>query len=163
MNRLNGLAAGLGRIMDRIAGLCLVAIMILVVTNVLFRALFKRPVLGTYDYVTLSTAVMISLALAYCAVQNGHIAVGFVVDRLPKRRQAAVDTAVNLAAVAFWGLCSWQMAAYAGSMASRGVVAATSQIPLYPFIYLVAFGLAALCLVLLVRAVESAMRAAGGK
>lgn len=159
MNKFTGLVTGLSRVLDKIAGLCMVAIMALIVSNVLLRALFNRPILGTIDYVVFLTAVMIGLALAYCAVQNGHIAVSFVVDRLPIRMQSLVAIVMDILSLSFWGLCVWQIGLYAERMAVTGVVSPTTQTPLYPFIYLVAFGLLALCLVLLVRTMESFRKA----
>jgi len=155
MKQFTGLITGISRALDRIAGFCMVAVMLLMVVNILLRVLFNRPILGTYDYVVFLTALIIGLALAHCAVQNGHIAVSFVVEKLPKKIQEAVATVTTTIAMLFWGLCAWQMGVYANKMAVSGVVSSTTQIPLYPFIYIVAFGLLALCLVLLVKAVES--------
>lgn len=159
MKQFSGLIAGLSRVLDKIAGLCMVAVMLLVVANVLLRAIFNRPILGTYEYVIFLTAVMIGLALAYCAVQNGHIAVSFLFDRLPLKIQASVEMGMNILSTLFWGLCVWQVGNYANSMAINGVVSPTTQIPIYPFIYFVALGMLALCLVLLVRVMESIQKA----
>lgn len=163
MKQFTGLVAGLSRALDRIAGFCMVAVMLLVVTNILLRAVFNRPILGTYEYVASLTAVAIGLALAHCAVQNGHIAVSFVVEKLPGRIQAAVDVVMNIIALLFWSLCAWQVGKYANTMAVSGVVSPTTQMPFYPFIYLVALGLLVLCLVLLLKAVESLKKVAFNK
>lgn len=155
MNRFTGLVTGTSRLLDQIAGWCMVAVMLLIVGNILLRVVFKSPILGTIDYATFLTAVMIGLSLAYCAVQNGHIAVDFVVARLPHKIQAAIDLVTGLLSLSFWGLCVWQTGIYASRMAVTGVVSSTTQTPVYPFIYLVDLGLVALCLVLLVKAIES--------
>lgn len=155
MSKSKGLVTGLCRALDQIAGLCLVVSMMLIVGNILLRAIFNSPILGTIDYVTFLTAVMIGLSLAYCAVHNGHIAVDLVMERLPLKIQAAVDSITGLLSLAFWGLCAWQTCVYAGKMAAAGLVSSTTQTPVYPFIYLQAFGLLALSLVLLVKTVES--------
>lgn len=155
MNKSKGLVTGLSRALDQIAGLCLVVSMVLIVGNILLRAIFNSPILGTIDYVTFLTSVMIGLSLAYCAVNNGHIAVDFVMQHLPLKVQSSIDTITGLSSMVFWGLCAWQTCAYAGRMVATGVVSPTTQTPVYPFIYLLAFGLLALCLVLLVKAVES--------
>ncbi len=159
MGKLAGLVTGLSRVLDKIAGLSMVAVMVLVVSNILMRVIFNRPILGAYEYVVFLTVITIGLSLAHCAVQNGHIAVSFVVDRLPLRVQVAVDTVMNAAALIFLGLCAWQIAVYAKKMAASGVLSPTAQIPIHPFIYLVAFGIFALCLVLLVRTAESLRKA----
>lgn len=160
MKHFTGLITGLSRILDRVAGFCMVVVMLLVVISILLRVLFNRPILGTYEYVAYLTAVAIGLALAHCAVQNGHIAVSFVVEKLPGKIQAAVDVVMNIISLLFWSLCVWQVGKYANTMAVSGVVSPTTQMPFYPFIYLVAFGLLALCLVLLVKAVESLKKVA---
>jgi TRAP-type C4-dicarboxylate transport system permease small subunit len=158
--KYNGFVAGLSQFLDQIAGLSLVAVMLVVVGNVLMRALFKHPILGTYDYVGFLTATAIGLALAHCALQNAHIAVDFVVERLPRKTRALIDTATNSVAITFWGFALWNLAIYAGTMKANGIVAATSQLPVSPFIYLVAFGLFSLCLVLLSHLGESLRRVA---
>lgn len=123
MGKLAGLVTGLSRVLDKIAGLSMVAVMVLVVSNILMRVIFNRPILGAYEYVVFLTVITIGLSLAHCAVQNGHIAVSFVVDRLPLRVQVAVDTVMNAAALIFLGLCAWQIAVYAKKNGrQRGIV-----------------------------------------
>lgn len=159
MDKVSDLVARVSRFLDRLAGLCLVSVMALVVGNILLRALFKSPITGTYELVSLLTAIVVGLALASCAVQNGHIAVGIVVDQLPCRWQSIFDALVNVAAMSFWAVIAWHISKYAYIMDISGVVASTTQIPLSPIIYLVALGVAGLCLVLLVRFVDSLRKA----
>lgn len=154
---------GLSRILDKIAGLCMGAIMLLIISNILLRALFNHPILGTYEYAGFLTAAAIGLALAYCAIQNGHIAVSFVVDRFPPGIQAAVDIFSHMAALCFWGLAAWHTLKYGTNMASTGLVSPTTQTPVYPFVYIVSFGIFILCLVELVRLIESIKKAAFNK
>lgn len=144
--------------LDRIAGFCLAGIMVLVVSNIILRVIFNSPILGTIDYVGFLAAMAIGLALAYCAVQNAHIAVDFVVERFPHKLQAVVDSLINTIALGFWGLVSWQIWKYAQSLAASGVVSPTTQTPFHPFVYLVSLGLFTLCLVLLVRLIDSVKR-----
>lgn len=159
MEKVNSLVNRISRTLDIIAGLCIASVMALVVINVLLRALFKHPILGTYELVCFLTAIAIGLALASCAVQNGHIAVGLLVDRLPCRAQAIIDSLVNAAAFGFWIMAAWHIGLYAKSMMINGVVSSTTLIPLSPVIYLVAIGVLGLCLVLLVRLVDSLKKA----
>jgi len=159
MKKFTGLVTRLSRTLNNIAGFCMVFVMALIVVNILLRVLFKHPILGTYEYVVFSTAVMIGLTLAYCATQNGHLAVDFIVERLPLKVQAVTDTLMNIAALLFWVACFWQTCKYAQTMSVSGVVSPTTQTPLAPFIYLVALGLLALSLVLLVKAIESMQKA----
>lgn len=134
--------------------------MALVITNIVLRFAW-RPLLGTYEFVSFLSAVMISFALAHCAVQGGHIAVTLVVDRLPPRAQAIVDIVVNTVSIIFFGLTVWQITLYATDMVVSGEVSPTTKTPFYPFVYGVALGFLALCLVLLVDLSKSISRAVG--
>jgi len=148
----------LSRWLDRIAGLCMAGIMVLVVSNIILRVVFKNPMAGAVDYVGFLSALAIGLALAYCAVQNAHIAVDFIIEKFPPRVQAVVDTVINAVGLVFWGLVFWKMTEYGHSLAASGVVAPTTQMPFHPFVYLVSLGLFALCLVMLVRFIDSVKR-----
>lgn len=151
MNRFGIVVEHLGRILDNIAASCVVATMVVVVTNIIMRAVFSRPLLGTVEYVNILTVVTIGLALAYCAFCGGQIAVDFVMDKLPARAQASTDVITGLLAFTFWALAARYMLDYGHAMFTTGLVSSTVQIPMYPLSYLISFGLAALCLVILHR------------
>ncbi len=143
------------RYIDILAGLILAGTAGLVVANILMRALFNRPIAGTYELVGYLTAAVIGLSLAHCAVQNSHIAVGFLVDRLPRLTQRFIEVIVNLPSFVFLCLIAWHMVDYANVIALSGRVSSTIQLPFYPFIYLVALGFLMLALVIALRLVES--------
>jgi len=154
MGFLVGLVTALSRLLDRAAGFTLVATMLLIVLNVLLRVFLKRPVFGAYEYVGLLTALTIGLALARCGVLNGHIDISIMTERLPGRLQAVTGAIVNIVAMCFWGLSAWYIGGYAKSMMASGLVSPTTQLPIHPFVYLIALGILAYCLVLLVRSIE---------
>lgn len=159
MKYFSRLVTGLSRVLDQAAGFFLVATMVLIVVNIMMRVVFKSPVFGAYEYVGLLTALVIGLSLAYCGVQNAHIDISIVVGWLPARLQAFISAIINLVSVCFLGVSSWYVAIYAGSMKNSGLVSSTTQMPTYPFAYLIALGLLAYCLVLLVRSIESLIKA----
>ena len=137
--------------LDQIAGLAILAVMLLTVANILLRVTVGTPILGTYEYIGFLTVIIIGLALAHCAFQNGHIAVEFIMDKFPEKARLPIDFFTHLLSVIFLALASFHIAQYARSMVLTGVVSPTTQTPFYPFVYLAALGLAALCAVLLVR------------
>lgn len=143
------------RYIDILAGFILAGVAGLVVANVLMRAVFNRPIAGTYELVGYLTAAVIGLSLAHCAVQNSHIAVGFLVDRLPRVTQRFIGVIVNFPSFVFLCLISWYMVSYGNTIALSGRVSSTIQLPFYPFIYLVALGFFMLALVIAFRLMES--------
>lgn len=155
MKSFNKLVEKFSSTMDRMAGFCVIGVMILVVSNILLRKVFKQPILGTYELVGYLTALGISLALAHCAIQNGHIALDYIVNKFPKKIHTLTDFAINLVALIFWVFSAWHLGLYAQDLMTKGVVSSTAQLPVYPFVLIIGFGLLGLCLVLLKKASES--------
>jgi len=144
--------------MDKLAAIAMLSAMLLVVANVVLRVTVGKPILGSYEYVGFITAAIIGLAIAHCAFRNSHIAVGFIMDRFPEKVRLTVDGAVHLISALFLGLFSYHIVDYAASMALTGEVSPTTKTPFYPFIYVVAIGMSALCGVLLLRMFNIMMR-----
>lgn len=149
------LVGNLSRLLDRLAAVCIVVMMALVVLNILLRTLFSRPLLGTIDYVNILMAVTISLGLAFCGLKNAHIAVEFMVEKLPVKIQAVISVFINLLALIFWSATAWYMAAYARNMMITNLMAGTVSIFMYPVVYMAAIGILALCLVLVLKLSDS--------
>lgn len=142
---------GISRLLDRIAGWGIVALLALVVINILMRVLFNKPLLGVYEYAGFLAAVVIGLSLAFCYVQDAHISISFITDRLPPRIRRIVNVVVKTIATVFMGLFSYQMVLYALKTAASGEVSTTTRCLIYPFILIVALGLMMLCLTMLAR------------
>lgn len=149
MQRFGVLVKGACGVLDKLAGICIFLVMLLVVTNVISRGVFNNPILGTYELVGFLTAMAISFALAHCAWQDGHIALSFVMDRFPRRIQSLTAVLIQAVSIVFWSTTAWYLIRFAQAMKIKGLVSPSAEIPVYPFIYLVALGLAGLCLVLL--------------
>jgi TRAP-type C4-dicarboxylate transport system permease small subunit len=67
--------------------------MALVTLNVILRAVFKSPILGTYDLTGLLTAIVIGCGLAYCNIENGHIDISLVVDKTGVKTRRRITVA----------------------------------------------------------------------
>lgn len=139
----------LSRWSDRVAQGAVVIIMLLIVGNVLLRIAWK-PILGTYDLVSFLGAVLISFALAHCAVQKGHVAIGVVVERLSQRAQAITDSITGIFSVGIFAVMGWQCIAYATKLWQVNVLSLTLLVPYFPVVYGVGFACIMLSLVLLV-------------
>lgn len=141
--------------MDMLAGIGVLIIMLVIVSNVILRALFKQPLLGAYEIVSYFTAIVVALALAHCAIQNGHIVVDYLVKRFSEKNQAMLATLINLIALVFWSMASWQMFLFFASSKSHGMISASAQIPVYPFIFIIAIGLTMLSLVIVMQTLNA--------
>ena len=117
--------------------------------------LFRHPIPGTYEMVGFLGAVFAAFALGYTSVNRGHIAVDFLVQKLPARAQSLVDGINDSICAAFFGFLSHQCLVYAGDLKSVGEVSMTLQMPVYPFVYGIALGCLLLTLVLAVQSFKN--------
>ncbi|MGD8845956.1 MAG: TRAP transporter small permease [Desulfobacteraceae bacterium] len=157
IERMDRAVAWASQKLDIIAGVALVAMMALVFGNVVCRAIWK-PIMGTYEVTAFLAAMTISFALAHCAVNKGHIALTLFVDRLSPRVRAFFDTIVSILGALLYFILAWEVAKYAIHMRDIGEVSLTMEIPFYPFILGVAFGLLMLALVSLIDLFKSLVR-----
>lgn len=138
----------LSKVLFAVAGAAIVAMMLLTCADIVLR-LFRMPIPGTYELVSFLSAVCVAFAMAHTSVQKGHIAVSVLVQLLPERLQALVDSLTTGLSIALFGLIAWQSFRYAGSLRQAGEVSMTLQLPFYPFVYGIALSAVAVCLVLL--------------
>ncbi len=158
MKVYNGLVERVGKILDYLAGICLVSTMLVVIVNILMRGIFHDPLLGTMEYVNILTALTVAFALAYCAYRNGQIAVDLLVDKMPKVAQAGIDTVTSIIGLIFWAIAAYYMADYGRTMTETGLVSSTTSIPMAPVAYLIAICLFALSAELLNRTLISSRK-----
>jgi TRAP-type C4-dicarboxylate transport system permease small subunit len=79
---LNGVGR-LSRFINIIAGLAITFIMFLTVLDVILRS-FRRPIVGTYELVAFSGAVVVGFAIPLTSWMRGHIYVDFFTGKLPR-------------------------------------------------------------------------------
>lgn len=131
-----------------IAGVAVIAMMLLTTADIVLRA-FRSPIPGTYEIVGLIGSLAISFSLAHTSIENGHIAVEFLVNRLSAPTQALISAANAFVAMMLFAIITWQSLLYGTDFLLRGEVSMTVQMPIYPFVYGVAAGCGLLCPVLL--------------
>ncbi|HSV97593.1 MAG TPA: TRAP transporter small permease [Spirochaetota bacterium] len=123
------------------------AMMALTVADVILRFL-RMSMPGAYDIVGLLGAVMISFSLAYTSVEKGHIAVEFIVQKLPDKARSVIDAITGLLSTLFFAMATWRLAVYALDFYRSGEVSMTIKMPVYPFVFGMSLGSALLTMVL---------------
>ena len=154
MNKLENVVRRISEWFDKVARGVLVIMMLVVVLNILLRAVWK-PIGGTYDYVTILTGIMIPFAIAYCALQRGYPAISVLVDRFPQRTQAIIDSIVSILSIVYFAIASWQLALLGISIQQAGEVLPTLLWPFYPLLYITSLCCVLVILVLLVDLLKS--------
>jgi TRAP-type C4-dicarboxylate transport system permease small subunit len=140
----------------QVAQVALVFAMAVIMGNIILREVWK-PIGGTHELVEMAGAVLLALGVAYTAMLKGHIAVGVLVEKFSPRIQAVVDILVTGTALYFTFILSREMFVYAARSAERGWTTGHLFIPLAPSIYLVAFGMIMVALVLLLDLIKAVL------
>ena len=125
--------------LDLVGGLVMAALMALIAINVVMR-IFNMPVPGVSEWIPFMLATSVGLTISYCAVQGGHIAMGFMVDRLPRVLRLIIEVIMQLVVIAFVCLTAWVLWQYGFSTMATNTVGMVTRIPIYPFVFIVAFG-----------------------
>ena len=136
------------------AGVALVFLMLLTIADVGLR-LFGRPIVGTYELVALSGAVVIGLAVPFTSSRRAHIYVDSFVSRLPRTGQAVLAIATRLAVLGLFALIAWNLFVYAGDLRRAGEVSPTLRVPFWPVAAAVGVSCLLQCLVMVGDVVET--------
>jgi len=126
-----------------IAGISLTFLMLLTITDVVLR-IFKRPVVGTYELVAFSGAVVIGFSMPLTSFIRQHIFVDFFILKFSQKVRDIFNIATRCLVIGLFLLVGWNMLKYARDLQKSGEVSLTLQMPFYP----IAYGVGGCCFIL---------------
>ncbi len=132
-----------------VSGFALVGMMALTSADVIGRYI-GYPIKGTYDVAGLLGAFVVALPLAYTQMLRRHVAMEFMETHGSRLIRMTVSVVVSLLGIGVYALIAWRTFLLGSKFWTVGRVSDTIEIPMYPFVYVVAFGCALNCLVLIV-------------
>jgi TRAP-type C4-dicarboxylate transport system permease small subunit len=130
------------RVLNAVAGVSLVCLMLLTVSDVILRT-FRRPIVGTYELVGFFGALVIGFAIPLTSWHRGHIYVDFFYQKFSKPVQRAFNTATRCLVIGLFFLAGWNLIKVGYDYFKSGEVSPTLQLPFYP----IAYGLGICCFV----------------
>jgi TRAP-type C4-dicarboxylate transport system permease small subunit len=116
--------------------------MLLTVTDVILRY-FRRPILGTYELVAFSGAVVIGFALPFTSWVRGHIYVDFLILRFSQKVRNYFNIITRCLVIVLFFLIGWNLIKYGMDLQQTEEVSLTLQMPFYP----VAYGMGICCFI----------------
>jgi TRAP-type C4-dicarboxylate transport system permease small subunit len=143
---------------DKISQVAIIAMMLLIVANIIGR-FFGLSIFGTYDFAGFINALLVGFALAYCAINKGHIQVELVMSHFPEKVQAIVGIIIGILNFGMIGIIAWQCFLLATDKLIGGEVSMTALVPYYPYIYAIAIGFVLFNLVVLEEIIEFVIKA----
>lgn len=149
MSFLERVTIGLESWFVRIAGLTLLAMMLITVTNMALRKL-GMPFGAVAEVVGWLAALTVAFSLSYSQFRRAHIVIELLVDRLPARLQAVVRSVTGVLALGMFSIAAYELFAYGVQLMESGQVAESLRIPFYPIVFAVGVGVTLFCVRLLV-------------
>ena len=145
---MKGFLSGVEKIsqfLNIIAGISLVFLMLLTIIDVILRTrIFKSPVVGTYELVAFSGAVVIGFSMPLTSYIRQHIFVDFFILKFSQKVRNIFNITTRCLVMALFLLVGWNLFTYARDLQKSGEVSLTLQMPFYP----VAYGVGVCCFIL---------------
>jgi len=154
MNFLDRVSRFLNRTMVVIAGLFMVAMVLLTCSDVFLRLVWV-PIRGSVELVAYFSAIVTAFALGYTQMRKGHTSVDVVVNLFPERVKRFLGFVNSLVCMTFFAIAAWRLAKWSTTIWNAGEVSETLRVIFYPFSYGVALGCAVLSLVFLTELLKS--------
>ncbi len=146
---LDGFLNRLSRILVAIGIIILMLLTFVMVTGVILRYFFNKPIPGVLEIIEYMMVTILTLGLAYTAVAKRNIIIDLLITHLPSSVHAGFVAIASIVSLGFFLLLTWASVLYAESQYDVMAVSSILHIPRWPFASVVAFGCFLLTLVLL--------------
>ncbi len=137
--RLDRLAA----LIEKIAGLFLAAITILVFLSATLRYVFAAPIPDAFDLSRLLLGVVILWGFASVGYRGAHIKVDLLAELLPARLRRWLDVLGALVLLLFTLLLAWKLADRVGSAFASHEATMDLRLPVWPWLAMIWLGVIA--------------------
>ncbi len=149
---------GISQFLNAIAGISLTFLMLLTITDIILRG-FRRPVVGTYELVAFSGAVVIGFSMPLTSWVRAHIYVDFFISKYSRRVRNVFNIVTRCMVIALFILIGWNMIKFGMDLQKSGEVSLTLQMPFYP----VAYGIGVCCFIQCLVTACDIVKISGGK
>jgi TRAP-type C4-dicarboxylate transport system permease small subunit len=133
-SKLNGFLKIVTKILNYIGSAALAFMMLLTVADVVMRA-FGRPIIGTYEIVGLSLALVVGFTIPKVSYERGHVFMEVVLERLQQRNKNILNTFTRILCIILFVMIGYNLFLAGNEFHMSGEVSPTIQIPFYPLAY----------------------------
>jgi TRAP-type C4-dicarboxylate transport system permease small subunit len=130
------------KMINVIAEVTLTLMMLLTVADVILRS-FKKPIVGTYELVSFSGAVVIGFSVPLTSWMRGHVSVDIITSRFSRKVRDIFNIATRCLVIGLFLLIGSNLIKYGMDLHKAKEVSLTLEIPFYP----VAYGVGICCFV----------------
>jgi TRAP-type C4-dicarboxylate transport system permease small subunit len=140
MDSLYNILRFISKALNLVAGVTLTGMMFLTVADVSLRAA-GHPIIGTYEIVALSLAIVIGFGIPKVSLDRGHVYMEFLLEKLGPSGKNAMNTFTRLLVIMLFLFIGYNLLNVGAEFHASGEVSPTIKLPFYP----VAYGVAVCC------------------
>ena len=124
------------KVLNIIAGTALTLMMFLTVADIFARA-GNYPILGTYEIVALSLAIVIGFSIPQVSLDRGHVYMEIILDKLSTKNKAILNTFTRILCIFLFLIIGYNLFIIGNEFHSSGEVSSTLKMPFFPIAYCV--------------------------
>ena len=145
-NKLSEKIGVFSKLLSYAGALVLFALMLLTTMDVAGRYLFNTPLMGVFEITEFMMVCLVFCSLAYTQSKKAHVAVDILIGQMSKKKQRMIDILNYGISVIILALITWKSIERGFEVMASNESSGTLQIPVYPFLFVVGLGSAALCI-----------------
>ena len=108
--------------------------------DVLGRSIFNHPVNGAYELTELGLVLMLALGLGNSEILKAHVRVDLFMAHCSEKTRLRFDMINNFISSGICILMGWRMILHALHLRHVGTTSGLLEIPVFPFVFLLAIG-----------------------
>ena len=145
-NKLSEKIGVFSKLLSYAGALVLFALMLLTTMDVAGRYLFNTPLMGVFEITEFMMVCLVFCSLAYTQSKKAHVTVDILIGQMSKKKQRMIDILNYGISVIILALITWKSIERGFEIMASNESSGTLQIPVYPFLFVVGLGSAALCI-----------------
>lgn len=134
MSDIFNLIKFISKILHIIAGAAITFMMLLTFLDVLLRA-SGVPIVGTFEIVSLSLALVIGFGIPQVSLEKGHVTMDFLVEKLPPKGKKLMTIFTRFICIILFALIGYNLFNVGEGFRLSGEVSPTIKLPFYPLAY----------------------------
>lgn len=129
-----GIVSKISQWMNAFAAVALAFMVLLTVADVVLRS-FRRPIVGTYEMVGLTGAIVIGFSIPLTSWLKAHILVDFFILKISRTKRKVFQLMTKSIGIVLFMIIGWNLFTLGTDIYKAGEVTPTRHLPIHPVIY----------------------------
>lgn len=123
--------------------------MFLTVADVLGRRFLNMPIPGVFELTKFGLVLTVSFGLAYAQIEGENLGITVLFDKFPKMVKKVLDVIITIVSIGLFSIVFVNTLKYAARVSNANQITSVLRLPVHPWIYVSAIGIAILVLALI--------------